>query len=101
MQEKNIEQVEHVARLAKLALTEEEKKKFTQQLQDIWSDIEKIDALDEEGHILIAPTENHDLYHEDEIKESLEMKEILKNANKTSGDYISVPKVLHDELFES
>lgn len=97
MQKLSIEQVEHVADLANLALTEEEKNKFAHQLYDIWSDIEKIDAIEDlEDEILIAPTSNHDFYHEDEIESSLSMEEILKNAKKTSGDYIAVPKVLHD-----
>ena len=98
MQELSIEEVEHVADLANLTLTEEEKKKFAHQLQDILSDIDKISAIDikEEKEILIAPTENHDLYHDDEVEGGLEMKDVLKNANKTSGDYITVPKVLDE-----
>ncbi len=91
------DEVEHVADLANLVLTEEEKQKFSRQLSDILADIEKIGAADiEESKILIAPTENHDLYHDDETVESLKNEEIEKNANKTSGDYISVSKALDD-----
>lgn len=92
------DEVEHVADLANLVLTEEEKQKFSRQLSDILADIDKIGAanIEEESKILIAPTENHDLYHEDETVESLKSEEIEKNANKTSGDYISVPKALDD-----
>lgn len=98
MQELKIEQVEHVADLANLALTEDEKHKFAHQLYDIWSDIEKINTIEmnEEDSIMIAPTSNHDLYHEDHIENGLEISDVLKNANKISGDYIAVPKVLHD-----
>lgn len=94
----SIEQVEHVADLANLFLTDDEKGKFSHQLQDILTDIDKITAIEEHENdsMLIAPTFNHDLYHEDEVKESLEIKDILKNANETSGDYISVPKAIHD-----
>ena len=89
--------VEHVADLANLVLTEEEKQKFSRQLSDILADIDKIGAVDiEESEILIAPTENHDLYHDDETVESLKTEEVQKNANKTSGDYISVVKALDD-----
>lgn len=92
------DEVEHVADLANLVLTEEEKEKFSRQLNDILADIDKISVakIDEESKILIAPTENHDLYHDDETVESLKEEEIRKNANKTSGDYISVTKALDD-----
>ena len=98
MQGLSIEEVIPVADLANLTLTEAEKKNFACQLQDILSDIDKIVAIDikEEQEILIAPTENYDIYHNDEVEGGLEMKDILKNANKTSGDYITVPKVLDE-----
>lgn len=98
MQGLDIEEVEHVADLANLVLTDKEKEKFSKQLQDILSDIDKINSIniEEESTILIAPTENHDLYHEDETEEGLKTEEILKNANQTSGDYITVSKEFHD-----
>ena len=40
------DEVEHVADLANLVLTEEEKQKFSRQLSDILADIEKIGAAD-------------------------------------------------------
>lgn len=98
MQGLTIDEVEHVADLANLVLTEEEKKKFSHQLNDILADIDKISAvnIEEKSDILIAPTLNHDLYHNDETAKSLSIEEIEKNATKTSGDYISVPKALDE-----
>lgn len=91
------EEVEHVADLANLVLTEEEKKNFSRQLNDILADIDKISAVEiDESEALITPTNNHDLYHNDEIEESLQMEEIKANANQTSGDYITVLKEKHD-----
>lgn len=93
-----IEEVEHVADLANLVLTEEEKKKFSRQLNDILDDIDKISSVNiqENSTPTISPTENHDLYHGDETENSLTMDEIKKNANKTSGDYITVPGAIDD-----
>lgn len=93
-----IEEVEHVADLANLVLTEEEKQKFSRQLNDILDDIDKISSVNikEENKPVIAPTNNHDQYHKDETEKSLTMEEIIKNANKTSGDYITVPGALDD-----
>lgn len=92
------DEVEHVADLANLVLTEEEKEKFSRQLSDILADIDKIGVTDieEESKILITPTENHNLYHNDETVESLTEEKIKKNANNTSGEYISVPKAIDD-----
>lgn len=98
MQGLSTEEVEHVADLANLLLTEEEKKKFSSQLNDILADIDKISTvdIDKKSDMIIAPTLNHDLYHEDETEEGLKMEEIMKNVNKTSGDYIAVAKELND-----
>lgn len=98
MQGLSTEEVEHVADLANLLLTEEEKKKFSSQLNDILADIDKISTvnIDKKNDMVIAPTLNHDLYHGDETEEGLKMEEIMKNVNKTSGDYIAVAKELND-----
>ena len=45
--------VEHVARLARLALSEEEKERYTQQLGHILTYIEKMSALDTQN---VPPT---------------------------------------------
>ena len=92
------EEVEHVADLANLVLTEEEKKNFSRQLNDILADIDKISSVEiEEGsEMLITPTSNHDLYHDDETIESLKIEEIEANANQTSGEYITVQKEKND-----
>ncbi len=92
------EEVEHVADLANLVLTEEEKKNFSRQLNDILADIDKISSveIEEESEMLITPTNNHDLYHDDETIDSLKIEEIEANANQTSGDYITVPKEKND-----
>lgn len=92
MQGLSAEEVEHVADLANVMLTEEEKAKFSRQLNDILADVDKICAvdIDEEARSLLSPSDNKNLYHNDETQESLTVEEIKKNANKTSGDYITV-----------
>lgn len=98
MKELSREQVMHVAALARLELTEEELKKYAVQLFDILHDIEKIKQISvgEDTDILIAPTFHNNCYREDLVTEELTHEDINKNANKVYGDYIVVPKVLHD-----
>jgi len=48
-----IEEVEHIAELAKLALTDEEKKRFAEQLSDVLDYAARLNALDTDD---IPPT---------------------------------------------
>ena len=52
MQGLTSEEVEHVADLANLVLTEEEKQKFSRQLSDILADIDK-------QYLIYLPMKNH------------------------------------------
>lgn len=90
------EEVMHVAKLANLRLTNNEVNKFKEQLAFILNDIEKIKSIDISGDIMIAPTIEKNRYCEDKVTESLSLEEIKKNANNVYGDFIAVPKVLHD-----
>ena len=44
--------------------------------------------------MLIAPWSNETTPREDEIKEMLDAKEVLKNVPRNSGNYIEVPVVI-------
>lgn len=98
MEKLNREQVEHVANLARLAIDEEEVEKYGIQLASILTEIDKINKvdIDESDEILIAPTENKNNYHEDEVGEMLSKEEIFKNAKHVVDGYVVVPKVLND-----
>lgn len=89
------EDVEKVAKLAKLKFTEEEKEKFTQQLAQIVSYVEKLKELDTEG---VEPTSHvldiKNVFREDKVKESLSQEEALANAPSKKNSYFSVPKVI-------
>jgi len=87
--------VEYVAKLARLALTEEEKEKFCNQLNQILVYMEKLNELDTKdvpptSHVL--PLKN--IWREDEVKPFPAFKEILKNAPEKEGNYFKVKKVI-------
>lgn len=92
------EKVLHVANLAKLNIEEKEIEKYSKQLADILSEIEKITSVDikEEGDVLISPVFHQNRFKEDIAGSMLTKEEIFKNAKNTSGSYIVVPKVLND-----
>ena len=87
--------VEHVAKLARLRLTEEEKEKFGKQLSDILEYVEKLNELDTAR---IEPTSHvvalKNVMREDEVKPSLPVEEVLSNAPAREGKYFKVPKII-------
>ena len=89
------EDVEHVAYLARLGLTEEEKDRLVQQLSNILDAMQVIGRLDTSA---IPPTAQviplRNVMREDEVRPSFDREEILKNAPRRAGDYFLVPAVL-------
>ena len=89
------EQVEYVAHLARLEFSEEEKGKFTTQLNDILLYMEKLNEVDTAG---VEP-ETHAIaiqnaFREDVVRESLPHELSLANAPSESGNCFRVPKVI-------
>ncbi len=90
-----IEEVEHIARLARLRLTKEEKERYSVQLGKI---IEYVRQLNELDLARIPPTSHvvplKNVLREDVVRESLPQEEALRNAPQKEKGYFKVPKVL-------
>lgn len=90
-----LKDVEHVAKLARLALTDTEKARFTEQMNAILKYAEKLNELDTEGveptsHVL--PVKN--VLREDEARPSWPIEDVLKNAPEDEDGQFRVPAVL-------
>lgn len=90
-----IKDVEHVAGLAHLAFTDEEKAGFTDKFGAIVAYIETLKEVDVEG---VEPT-NHvldikNVFREDESKPSMERGRILQNAPAKRSGCFEVPRVV-------
>lgn len=88
------EEVLHIAKLAKLKLTEEEIELFQEQLGEILTYFRKLEEVETSGveplkHIL----EIGSVWREDEPQEAVPPEEALKNAPKRRDNYFEVPKV--------
>ena len=85
-------QVEHVARLAHLALGEEELERLGGQLDAILEAVGKVSELDLAG---VEPTSHPldlvNVWREDEPRPSLSPDEALANAPETEGGFFKVP----------
>ena len=86
------DEVLHVARLARLALTEEEIARFQEQLSAILEAVGKVAELDLSG---VEPTSHpldlSNVWAADESRPSLSIDEALANAPDREGGYFRVP----------
>lgn len=87
--------VEHVAHLARLDLSREEKKLFTVQLNAILDYIEKLNELDTST---VEPTfhvvSHQNVMREDEVQGSFAQEVSLENAPDRAQGCFSVPKII-------
>ncbi|CAG7646078.1 Asp-tRNA(Asn)/Glu-tRNA(Gln) amidotransferase subunit GatC [Paenibacillus allorhizosphaerae] len=90
-----VKDVEHVASLARLELSEREKEQFTEQLNAILKYAEQLNALDTEG---VEPTSHAmpliNVMREDAVRASLPIEKVLLNAPDEEEGQIKVPAVL-------
>lgn len=87
--------VEHVARLARLELSNEEVATFTGQMDAILSYVEQLNALDTTSVIPTShavPMEN--AFRDDENRPSIGVENALANAPDRIDGFFRVPKVI-------
>jgi aspartyl-tRNA(Asn)/glutamyl-tRNA(Gln) amidotransferase subunit C len=87
--------IDHVANLARLALTPEEKATFSAQLNDVLAYIEQLKAVDVAG---IEPTAHafplYNVWADDVPQPGLPVEEALRNSPAQRDHMIVVPKVV-------
>jgi aspartyl-tRNA(Asn)/glutamyl-tRNA(Gln) amidotransferase subunit C len=89
------DEVTHVAHLARLDFAEEEKEKFTSQLNDILMYVDTLNRIDTAG---VEPMSHAiglcNAFREDCIGESVGSESSLSNAPDARGPFFRVPKVI-------
>jgi aspartyl-tRNA(Asn)/glutamyl-tRNA(Gln) amidotransferase subunit C len=97
-----IADVEHVAALARLGLTNTEKERMRDQLSGILEHIAALEEIDTEA---IPPTAQTialtNVMREDEVRPSLPVEQVLANAPRRSGDFFEVHTPLGGDEAES
>jgi len=87
--------IEYVANLARLALTESEKAKFTRQLGEILHYVEKLKEVDVTGVEPMAhATPVYNVWAADVAVAGLAVEQALKNAPARRDNLIALPKVM-------
>jgi aspartyl-tRNA(Asn)/glutamyl-tRNA(Gln) amidotransferase subunit C len=91
------DEVEHIARLSRLALSEAEAERMREQLSGILAYIDKLRALDTGG---VEPTSHAvpllNVMREDEPRPCLTQDEALANAPDRSDSSFRVPRIIED-----
>ncbi len=87
--------IDHVAHLARLALTAEEKAKYSVQLGDVLHHIEQLSKVDVSR---VEPTAHafpvHNVWAEDIARPGLPVEAALRNAPAQRQNMVVVPKVM-------
>lgn len=90
-----LDDVRHVAMLARLALDDEHLKRLTVQLESILGYIAKLSEVDTSG---VEPMAHalplHNVFRDDVVEPSLPLEKVLQNAPETDGPFFKVPKVI-------
>ena len=88
------EQVEHVAKLARLSLTEEEKELYTKQLSKILDYIDQLNKVNTEGiEPMTQPIPTVNVMREDIVKKEFKKEALLKNAPHEEYGFFRVPRI--------
>lgn len=91
------EQVEHVARLARVGLTEEDIERFSHQLSDVLDYFERLKEIDVEN---VPPTSHtlplHNIMREDEPQPPFSVEGVLANAPDEEDGRIRVRAILEE-----
>ena len=88
-------EVEHVAKLARLELSGQEKEKLTDQLSNILTYVEKLNELDTSG---VEPTSHvldiNNVMRDDVVVEGLTQELALANAPEKAAGHYKVPNII-------
>ena len=91
------EEVEHVARLARLELSEDEKTRMTDQLDAIlgyFDTLSRLDTSQVEPMTTVIPMVS--VMREDVVRPSLPLEEALANAPDREDEFFRVPRIIED-----
>ena len=89
-----IKDVEHVAKLARLELTEQEKEMFTHQLGDVLEHVEKMNEVNTQGvEPMNHPIDFSNVMREDNKIYENTREELMQNAPDVEGEFFKVPKI--------
>lgn len=89
-----VKDVEHVAKLARLELTEEEKEKFTRQLGDVLKYVDQMNEVDTANvEPLSHPIDFVNVMRDDVVNYEQTKEQLMANAPDEENGFFKVPKI--------
>jgi aspartyl-tRNA(Asn)/glutamyl-tRNA(Gln) amidotransferase subunit C len=87
--------IDHVAKLARIALTKEEADRFSAQFSRLFEFIEELGELDVSAIPATAQViPLHNVLRDDEVMKCLAQEAALENAPDREGPYFKTPRIL-------
>ena len=87
--------IRHVAALARIALTDDEIARFSQELGDLLEHVRALEKLDTKSVAATAQVvESRNVLRGDEVRPSLDREEVLAAAPQRQGAFFRVPRII-------
>lgn len=91
------EEVNHIAHLARIGMSDSDVETFQVELKKLLDEVSKItDIKGYDDEIMFTPSENKATMREDIEGEMLSAKEALANAPKKNGNFVEVPVMINE-----
>ena len=91
------EEVNHIAHLARIGMSDSDVEIFQVELKKLLDEVSKItDIKGYDDEIMFTPSENTATMREDIEGEMLSAKEALANAPKKNGNFVEVPVMINE-----
>ena len=90
------DEIIHIAKLARLKITDDELNEYKKNLQEIVDFADTINSVntDDVGE-MISVNENYNVFRKDEIRPSFQREDLLKNAPSQDEGMFRIPKVIN------
>lgn len=88
------EEVEHIAKLARISLSEAEIATYQETLATLMDEIKQVETI-EANEMLVSPSSNKNMFYDNAPVFNLN-GDLLVNAPHKKGTYIEVERVLND-----
>ncbi|MEW6278287.1 MAG: Asp-tRNA(Asn)/Glu-tRNA(Gln) amidotransferase subunit GatC [Candidatus Eremiobacterota bacterium] len=93
----SLDEVDHVAHLARLEITAAEREAFARQLADILGYIDQLQELPTEGvEPQLAVLKRTNVFREDEERSPLGLEGVLQNAPERVDGQFRIPRILEE-----
>ena len=91
------EEVDHIAHLARIGMSDSERETFQVELKKLLDEVKKIvDIKGYDDELMFTPSSNKAKLREDEVGDMRSAKEALDNAPAKNGNFVEVPVMINE-----